>query len=480
MSNTHDPVAFVRDKVHEWSSDLAQSRVAQAIEDNIVRPLSQAANGALAMGGVGSAQHVPQPPPPPPPPKGIVSQFVKAPFSYLVGWTNRHRYVAAFIGATGVVGLGVGVIMMCNGDGPDLVGGMTNSVYGMLGIEACARRSSRRAVRAPSGARTQVVLMVGSPMEAIVRHMVTDLHRRGFIVYWACNSVDEEAMVDRERQNNPDIRKLSLNPEDCAMSMQMLSSTLSSPARDHPGTPPHRLSLAGVVLVPDMYFPSGPVETIRPDVWSDCAYSKLLGPVFLLCQGQGLIDLVREQKSRVVFVTPSIISSLNPAFHAPECMAVSAINSLALCLHRELKPQGIPVVQLRLGSFAGIGKRLHHSSRPSASTTHTGTRNGPSQARAILNKVRADILSWPPSLRNAYAGPYQAQAYLEKPPRGASLKRLDHTLFAALTKKYPSRLYHVGTGSRIYDWIAGWVPEWLITWLLQPRSAYIEADWEAI
>lgn len=480
MSNAHDPVAYVLDKVHEWSNDISHSRVVQAIEDNIVKPITQAAGGALAGSATG---HGSPPPPPPPPPKSTV-RLVRAPFSYLVGWSSRHKYLATAIGAAGCLGVGLSVAMICaSGDPNHWISGPKDFTLALLGFEH--RKTRRAAPRAPSGARCQVVLVIGSPMEAIVRHVVSDLHRRGFIVYWACNSAEEEAIVDRERQNNPDIRKLTLNPEDCAQSVRALAKVLSTPARDHPEIPPHRLSLAGVMVMPDVYFPSGPVETIRPDTWSDCAYSKMLGPVFLL--SQGLVDLVREFQSRMIFVTPSIISSLGPAFHAPECMTVSAINSLALCLYRELKPQNIPVVQVRLGSFVGIGRRMAASSNrasstppPPSSDPSSPSRQHPSQARAILNKVRADILSWPPSLRAAYAGPYQAQAYLDKPPRGASLKKLDHTIFAALTSSRPSRVYKVGTGSRIYDWIGNWLPEWLITWLLQPRSAYIEHDWEAI
>ena len=70
-------------------------------------------------------------------------------------------------------------------------------------------RAKRRAKRANNGARTEVVVLVGSPHSPLTRSLSLDLERRGFIVYIPVSSVSEEQTIQREAR--ADIKALSLD-----------------------------------------------------------------------------------------------------------------------------------------------------------------------------------------------------------------------------------------------------------------------------
>ena len=70
-------------------------------------------------------------------------------------------------------------------------------------------RKKRRAKKAANGARLEVVVVAGSPSEAITRSITLDLERRGFIVYIVCNTIEEEVLVQNE--SRPDIKPLMID-----------------------------------------------------------------------------------------------------------------------------------------------------------------------------------------------------------------------------------------------------------------------------
>lgn len=74
----------------------------------------------------------------------------------------------------------------------------------------------RRAKRAPSGARVEIVVVAGSPNEPITKSLCLDLERRGFIVYVVCNTIEEEASVQKEGRT--DIKPLMLDIADVSIS----------------------------------------------------------------------------------------------------------------------------------------------------------------------------------------------------------------------------------------------------------------------
>lgn len=330
----------------------------------------------------------------------------------------------------------------------------------------------RQAKKAANGGRVEVVVIAGSPAEPLTRTIATDLSRRGYIVYWTTSSKEEEEVVLRERSD--DIRPFPIQPQGIASvrsSIKALANILNTPALAFPGAVPHMLSFAGLIVVPDLYYPSGPVEAIRVDTWNDLLNSKILGPVFLL--SNGLLELVRTHQSRVLLVSPTIMGSLNPGYHAAESMITAALDALSLSAFRELRPQRIPFIHIRMGSFD-----VSHGGAGGG-----GGGNGHKQhERQVQNSVRADILSWPENLRALYARPYQFTAMLQTAGAGTGsgvvgsrslsvgspLRTLNYTIFDALTARNPARVYYAGKGSFLYHILPKWLPESFVTWLVLP------------
>lgn len=90
------------------------------------------------------------------------------------------------------------------------IGGVTYHV-----IKKKSNRKKRRAKKAGNGARLEVVVIAGSPSEAITRSISLDLERRGFIVYIVCNTIDEEVLVQNEAR--PDIKPLMIDIVDVCL-----------------------------------------------------------------------------------------------------------------------------------------------------------------------------------------------------------------------------------------------------------------------
>ena len=70
-------------------------------------------------------------------------------------------------------------------------------------------RAKRRAKRTKHGARTEVVILSGSPHSPLTRSVSSELERRGFIIYIPVNSVMEEQAIRRE--SRADIRPLNID-----------------------------------------------------------------------------------------------------------------------------------------------------------------------------------------------------------------------------------------------------------------------------
>lgn len=438
MSSSHDPVTWLMDRAYELKDQgnkALHKTVDYVSESDAYQYVHKTVKDAKfpTLSGSGS-----QPPPPPP------SIWERS-----VNWVKDNKWLVGAIAA----GATSGTLIY---------------VFYIRPKHTNKSQRKRRAKRAENGSRKEVVVIAGSPSEPMTRILASDFDRRGFIVYWTTSSAEEEAMVKRE--DSVDIRPLMIKTSEAssiADTGKRLDEILKTPVVAFQGAEPHHLSLAGIIVVPDLYFPSGPIESIRADTWSDLIYSKVLGPIFLL--SNGLLDVVRKYDSRVLLLTPTIMGSLNPAFHAGECMVANALDSLALCLHRELSPQGIPLVHMRLGSFA-------------ISPSRGGS--VASQERQVSNSIRADILSWPEHLRNLYASPYQASSHLQTARvTGSSLRVLNNSVFDALTQRNPKRVWHVGKGSYAYRVLNSVMPECIMSWLLQPpheKLQMMEHDWEAV
>lgn len=373
-------------------------------------------------------------------------------FSPITNWVSRHKFLATLIAAAAAGGTFYYLYKLNIGDisGPDFL----------------RLHRKRLAKKAPNGGRVQVVVIAGSPTEPLTRSIAADLSRRGFIIYWTITSEEEEAIL--LEQKSDDIRPLPIRSHDIRSvrkSIKALANVLNVPAAAFPGAVPHMLTLAGVIVIPDLYYPSGPVECIRLDTWSDLLNSKLLGPVFLL--SNGLLDLVRSHQSRVLLVSPSIMGSLNPGYNAAEGMVTSALKSLSQSISRELSPQGIPFIHVRMGTFNLSTGAIQHE-------------------RQVQNAVRADILTWPENLRSLYSRPYQALSELTTRARkmGSSIRILHYTIFDALMARNPSRVYYAGKGAFLYHFLPKYLPEDFVSYLLHPPAPpaprALEKGWEPL
>lgn len=364
-----------------------------------------------------------RPSPPPPPP--LPSRLDIGPASYdrLAAFTRSHRWTLALVAA-----------------------GLT-SAGGYAVYRRRHRQKKRRAKRAANNARKEVIVLVGSPHDAIAKSVALDLERRGFIVFIVVHSMDDEQVVLNEGRR--DVRPLNidlLDSDGATATVERFQSSLRHPVQAFAGAVPHHLFLAGMILVPSSDFPTGPIETLPAEAWSDTLNLRMLAP-FLTAKL--FVALLRDYHARLLVLTPAIIPALTPAFHAPEAAAVAAADAFAASLRRELKPLGVHVGLLKLGTFdlssvSGVGRHSMHA----------------------LNGARADIISWSSPARAAYARSYAAQAGA-KGVRGTSLRELHHAVFDALVEKRPRRLVRVGSGSLMYDLVGRMAPEGFVGWMLE-------------
>ena len=120
-------------------------------------------------------------PPLPPPVKAVPIGYI----GFAQRWVCEHRAVTAAVVA--FVGTGAFIIWRQRRQG----------------------RMKRRAKRAKNGARTEVVILAGSPHSPLTKSLSLDLERRGFIVYIPVNSISEEHFVQSE--GRADIRPLQVD-----------------------------------------------------------------------------------------------------------------------------------------------------------------------------------------------------------------------------------------------------------------------------
>lgn len=129
---------------------------------------------------------------PPPPPASL--SISSSTYERVQDWVSRHKLL------TGLVVLSTGVLVYR---------GYKKGKHG---------RKTRRARRARNGGRLEVVVIAGDPKLPLTRSLSLDLERRGFIVYIACNTLDDEAMV--QNLSRPDVRPLGIDITDVRLSLQ--------------------------------------------------------------------------------------------------------------------------------------------------------------------------------------------------------------------------------------------------------------------
>lgn len=190
------------------------------------------------------------------------------------------------------------------------------------------------------------------------------------------------------------------------------------------GAAAHRLTLAGIVIAPDTTATVEPIADITPESWSTALNAKVLNTIL---STQLLLPLATEFKSRVLIMTPSIVSSLRPPYHAIQSTVTGAIEGFTATLATELSDAHVPVCHMKLGNIELPG-----------------------------NKHRKDD---------------------SRLIRGSSMRTLHDSVFDALHATRLSRTWHVGRGSLIYDIVGSWMPSALITRMMglsKVRSPVVE------
>ncbi len=257
--------------------------------------------------------------------------------------------------------------------------------------------------------------------------------------------------------------------------IERFTKFLLSPQHPFPGAHAHHLRLTGFILIPSTVYPSGPLEMLSPEIWSDTLNVKVLGSV---ATTQAFLRTIAAFKARILILTPNIIPALSLPFHGVESAVVSSLAAYAAILRAELAPAGVNVSLFKLGAFENGTANHHH------------TRN---QQQQQLQSTRADLLTWPTSARNLYGGAYLAQAASNKTwsgmsvgsaehgmalgtVRGSPLRDLHYAVFDALTMpSRPRATWYVGRGSLLYEYVGRWVPAGLVGRMLGMRRPSVRS-----
>ncbi|KAI0809975.1 hypothetical protein GGR55DRAFT_147543 [Xylaria sp. FL0064] len=373
-----------------------------------------------------------------------------------------------------------------------IVSGVFVCVVGYLTYRAVHHgrllRKSRRARRARNGARLEVVVIAGSPSLPLTKSLALDLERRGFLVFIVCNTAEDEAMVQHLARQ--DIRGFSIDindPPSAGASIDRFAAFLQTPHAAVPRAKPHYLTLTSVILIPSLHYQTSPIATIPPSNFADLFNTHLLQPILTI---QTFLPLLTsrlppppqpspEIKAKaaektapktpgVLVFTPSIISSINPPFHAPEATVCSALSAFTEVLTAELRPLQIPVTHLQLGTFDFTG---------------FVPARGP-QNPGFLPPT-AETQQWPEAARLAYARNYESQSSSAisagriRGLRGSSLRDLHTAVFDVLDGSDTSDVVRVGLGAGLYGFVGRWAPRGLVAWMMGIRKVDQLSTWES-
>ncbi|KND91179.1 hypothetical protein TOPH_04100 [Tolypocladium ophioglossoides CBS 100239] len=333
-------------------------------------------------------------------------------------------------------------------------------------------RKTRRAKKARNGGRTEVVVIAGSPTLPLTKSLSLDMERRGFIVYVVCNAAEDEAMV--HAFSRPDIRPLTIDttdPPSAGAAIERFAGYLQSPQTPGPHIKPNQLTLKSVILIPSLHYQTSPIATIPPSSFADLFNTHLLQPILTI---QAFLPLLTSRLNpigekwippKVLVFTPSIISSINPPFDAPEATVCSALSAFTEVLTAELRPLDIPVTHMQLGTFDFSG--------------FVPTR----VAVAAAGNPR-ETLVWPDGARHVYGRNFVAQTSSAisggriRGLKGSSLRRLHNTVFDVIDGSITSDSVRVGLGASVYCFVGRWAPRGLVSWMMGIRRVDELSTWK--
>lgn len=335
----------------------------------------------------------------------------------------------------------------------------------------------RRAKRLFNGARSNVVIIIGSALEPLVRVVANDLEKRGLIVYISAINAKDIAVINNE--HSEDIRAFkvdSKNEDTLKYQIDNFGKILNRPVTPFPGATSHSYKLVGVIVIPDLFYPIGPIENVSLKSWSDCLTGKILSPLVLFTNG--FLELIRNNNAikfddeaynvlatKLILLTPNLISSINLPFHAPETVAVNSLNSVFESLARETandKLLNIEIINLKLGAV----NLFNHGD------------SGETQARMEAS-LQNQILGWDDNMKSIYGPGFKHICELSGPSprlRGSSLRELNYKIFDLLYSDVGYRrrvrytkdikIAYIGRGAKAYDIIGKFLPGWFISLLI--------------
>ncbi|KAK6949557.1 hypothetical protein Daesc_009640 [Daldinia eschscholtzii] len=348
-------------------------------------------------------------------------------------------------------------------------------------------RKPRRAKRARNGGRLEVVVIAGSPTLPLTKALSLDLERRGFIVYVVCNSIEDEVTV--QGLSRPDIRPLGIDitdPPNAGQAIERFANYLQTPHAAVPRAKPTYLVLKAVILIPSLNYQTSPIATIPPSSFADLFNTHLLHPILTI---QSFLPLLTSKITpqgestgtpKVLVFTPSIISSINPPFHAPEATVCSALSAFTEVLTAELRPLAIPVTHIQLGTFDFAG---FTPTRPGPSGPTTTTHLPTTGLHPLLTSP-AETLQWPESARRTYGRNYMSQSASAisagriRGLRGSSLRELHNAVFDVIDGSDQSDVVRVGLGAGLYGFVGRWAPRGLVAWMMGIRKVDELSAWE--
>ncbi|KAK8064555.1 hypothetical protein PG994_007193 [Apiospora phragmitis] len=364
-------------------------------------------------------------------------------------------------------------------------------------------RKSRRAKRARNGGRHEVVVIAGSPSLPLTKSLSLDLERRGFIVYIVCSTIEDELMV--QHLSRPDIKPLNIditNPPSAGASIERFATYLQTPHSAVPRTKANYLTLKSVILIPSLNYQTSPIATIPPSSFADLFNTHLLHPILTI---QSFLPLLTSRLTppgsekeaaaaaaaatpnkkdsttdsgpttpKVLVFTPSIISSINPPFHAPEATVCSALSAFTEVLTGELRPLAIPVTHIQLGTFDLAGFVPQTATTSVGGTGSTTVRHHAHHAGLL--PPSAETLTWPEAARHVYGRNFMSQSSSAisagriRGLRGSSLRELHHAVFDVIDGSDQRPLVRVGLGAGLYGFVGRWVPKGLVAWMMGIRK----------
>ncbi|EPE06194.1 hypothetical protein F503_03023 [Ophiostoma piceae UAMH 11346] len=382
---------------------------------------------------------------------------------------------------------------------------------------AMSARKVRRALRAKNGARCEVIIIAASPILPVTQSLALDLERRGYVIYIVCGSAEDEQAV--RHMSRSDIKPLSIDITDTAnatTALERFALYLHAPHAAVPGARRSHLQLTGIILIPSLNYQTSPIATIPPANFADLFNTHLLHPIlsiqlFLplltartaLQPGEKPVSLLSAATNaatsislpnislgkastpaapapaptppsekipvptppKVLVFTPSIISSVNPPFHAPESTVCSALTAFTEVLAAELRPLAIPVTHIQLGTFDFSGFA------PARSVTAHRSISGRMPLPA------AETLSWSEPARHVYGRNFTAQSTSAlgsgraiRGIQGTAMRDLHHAVFDVLDGSNTNAVVRVGLGANIYGFVGTFVPRGLVAWMMGVRK----------